>query len=102
MLSVPRGMATRSPQDASWNDPLRALVRRHGYKTILLVSLLVLWWSVDGPYPIKVVSNALYVAMIFVILGLELWLPFTSGWGDVRKVTRADVIYFLLAAPIDA
>ena len=90
------------PGDASWNDLLRGVVRRYGYGSILLGSLLVLWWGVEGPYPIQYVSNALYVAMIFIILGLELWLPFTKGWGDVRTVTRADVIYFLLAAPIDA
>ena len=34
--------------------------------------------------------------------GLELWIPFTESWGDIRNVTRADVVYFLLAAPIDA
>ena len=87
---------------ASWNDSLRMLARRYGYASLLTGSLLVLWWGVEGPYPIQYVSNALYVAMIAIILGLELWIPFTSSWGDIRHVTRADVIYFLLAAPIDA
>jgi sterol desaturase/sphingolipid hydroxylase (fatty acid hydroxylase superfamily) len=77
-------------------------VHRYGYATILAGSLLVLWWGVEGPYPIQYVSNGLYVTVIFVILGLELWIPFTRSWGDIRTATRADVIYFLLAAPIDA
>ena len=85
-----------------WNDPLRMLVRRHGYGVLLTASLLVLWWGVEGPYPIQYVSNGLYIAMILIILGLEVWIPFTESWGDVRGSTRADVIYFLLAAPIDA
>ena len=85
-----------------WSDSLRELVRHHGYATILLGALLVLWWGVRGPYPLEWVSNGLYVTMILVILGLEVWIPFTEGWGDVRNVTRADVIYFALAAPIDA
>jgi sterol desaturase/sphingolipid hydroxylase (fatty acid hydroxylase superfamily) len=89
--------ATVSP-----NDTLRMLVRGYGYPTIMLACLLILWWGVTGPVPIKYVSNALYVTMIVVILGLEVWIPFTKTWGDVRNVTRADVIYFLLAAPIDA
>src|SRR5262245_51587609 len=83
-----------------WNDPLRMLVRRHGYGVLLTASLLVLWWGVEGPYPIQYVSNGLYIAMILIILGLEVWIPFTESWGDVRGSTRADVIYFLLAAPI--
>jgi sterol desaturase/sphingolipid hydroxylase (fatty acid hydroxylase superfamily) len=85
-----------------WDDSLRALVHRYGYATILAGSLLVLWWGVEGPYPIQYVSNGLYITVIFVILGLELWIPFTRSWGDIRTATRADVIYFLLAAPIDA
>jgi sterol desaturase/sphingolipid hydroxylase (fatty acid hydroxylase superfamily) len=87
---------------ATGSMSLRDLVRRHAYGPILLGSLLVLWWGVEGPWPIEHVSNALYVAMIFLILGLELWIPFDRRWGDIRRVTRADVIYFLLAAPIDA
>jgi len=87
---------------AAGSMSLRDLVRRHAYGVILLGALGVLWWGVEGPYPIEYVSNALYVAMIFLILGLELWIPFNRGWGDIRKVTRADVIYFLLAAPIDS
>jgi len=84
------------------SEHLRTIVRRYGYGSILIGSLLVLWWGVKGPYPITYVSNGLYVVMIFLILGLELWIPFIGSWGDVRKATRADVIYFLVAAPIDA
>jgi sterol desaturase/sphingolipid hydroxylase (fatty acid hydroxylase superfamily) len=81
---------------------LVAFARRYAYGTILIGSLLVLWWGAEGPYPIEYVANGLYVLVIFLILGLEIWIPFTKTWGDIRKVTRADVIYFLLAAPIDA
>jgi len=84
------------------DDALRAFVHRYGYASLLGGSLMVLWWGVEGPYPLQYVTNGLYVTMIFVILGLELWMPFTKGWGDIRNTTRADVIYFLLAAPIDA
>jgi len=84
------------------SEHLRAIVRRYGYGSILIGSLLVLWWGVRGPFPLTYVSNGLYVVTIFIILGLELWIPFTRSWGDVRKATRADVIYFLVAAPIDA
>lgn len=87
---------------ATWSESLRGLVRRYAYGSILIAALLVLWWGVEGPYPIEYVSNALYIAMIFLILGLEIWIPFTRSWGDIRRVTRADVIYFLLAAPIDS
>lgn len=87
---------------ATWSGSLRTLVRRHAYGGILIGSLLVLWWGVEGPYPVEYVANTLYVAVIFLILGLEIWIPFQSGWGDIRKATRADVIYFLLAAPIDS
>jgi len=80
---------------------VRALVRRHGYGGILIGSLLTLWWGVKGPYPIEYVSNGLYIAVIVIVLGLELWIPFTRSWGDVRSATRADIVYFLLAAPID-
>jgi len=86
----------------TWNDRARMVVRRYGYGCILLGALLVLWWGVEGPYPLAYVSNGLYIVMIFVILGLELWTPFTKPWGDIRDATREDVIYFLLAAPIDA
>ena len=89
------GSATGTPS-------LRGLVRRYAYGPILLGSLLVLWWGVEGPHPVEYVANALYVSMILLILGLELWIPFDRRWGDIRKVTRADVIYFLLAAPIDS
>jgi sterol desaturase/sphingolipid hydroxylase (fatty acid hydroxylase superfamily) len=94
-------MVMGQPSSAAWSERLRMLVRRYGYGSILIASLLVLWWGVDGPYPIEFVANGLYVVMIFLILSLELLIPFTRTWGDIRKVTRADVIYFLLAAPID-
>lgn len=99
---IVRGTAIEESGSRRRNDSVRELVRRHGYAVLLTVSLLVLWWGVEGPYPLKWVSNGLYIAVIFVILGLEYWIPFTPSWGDVRNSTRADVIYFLLAAPIDA
>ena len=85
-----------------WTGRLPSLVHRYAYGVILVGSLLVLWWGVEGPYAIGDVANGLYIVMIFLILGLEVWIPYTKSWGDIRKVTRADVIYFLLAAPIDA
>ena len=104
-MVAPRGgdrMGLNEADRMRWNDVLRTLAHRYAYGAILIGALLVLWWGVEGPYPIQYVSNALYVAMIAIILGLELWMPFTPGWGDVRNSTRADVIYFMLAAPIDA
>jgi len=95
------GMEIQRPSGTTWSELLRTIVRRYGYGTILIGSLLALWWGVAGPYPIQYVSNALYIVMIFVILGLELWIPFTKTWGDIRNATREDVIYFLLAAPVD-
>jgi len=92
----------RELSSTTGTDSLRAVVQRYGYASILIGSLLVLWWGVEGPYPITYVSNGLYIVMIFVILGLEIWIPFTRNWGDIRNTTRGDVIYFLLAAPIDA
>jgi sterol desaturase/sphingolipid hydroxylase (fatty acid hydroxylase superfamily) len=100
---IPQGMtAIGRPSSAAWSERLRVLVRRYAYGSILVGSLLVLWWGVEGPYPIAYVSNGLYILMIFLVLGLEFWIPFTRAWGDIRKATRADVIYFLLAAPIDS
>src|SRR5262249_5781235 len=99
-ISLSRPM--RHPARIVERHSLRSLVRRYAYGTILLGSLLVLWWGVKGPYPLTVVSNALYVSMIVLILGLELWMPFQPRWGDIRNASRADVLYFLLAAPIDA
>jgi sterol desaturase/sphingolipid hydroxylase (fatty acid hydroxylase superfamily) len=95
-------MVTGQIGSIATSDTLRDLVRRYGYGSILIGALLVLWWGVEGPYPIQWVSNALYIFMIFLILGLELWIPFKQSWGDIRQTTRADAIYFLLAAPIDA
>jgi len=86
---------------ASRSDSLRGFVRTYGYGTIMVFCLLVLWWGVEGPQPLAIVSNALYITMILVILGLEIWMPYTKSWGDIRNSTRADVIYFLMAAPID-
>lgn len=83
-------------------EGLRSLVRKYGYGSLLIGCLLVLWWGVEGPYPIQWVANGLYVLMIVIILGLEFWIPYTQSWGNIRDVTRADVIYFMLAAPIDA
>lgn len=96
------GMVFSHVGSVTWSDRLRTVVRRYGYGAILVGSLLVLWWGVEGPYRIEHVANGLYIAMIFLILGLELWIPFTRSWGDIRAATRADVAYFLLAAPIDA
>jgi sterol desaturase/sphingolipid hydroxylase (fatty acid hydroxylase superfamily) len=95
MLVRQLGSVTRS-------ERLRTAVRRYAYGTILLASPLVLWWGVEGPYGIERVSNGLYIVMIFLILGLERWMPFNPSWGDIRNASRADVVYFLLAAPIDA
>jgi sterol desaturase/sphingolipid hydroxylase (fatty acid hydroxylase superfamily) len=83
------------------SDQLRGFVRRYGYGGVLIGSLLVLWWGVESPYPLENVAIGLQISAIFVILGLEIWIPYTRSWGDIRNVTRADVIYFLLAAPID-
>ncbi len=94
-------MITAQPSSATWSEQLRSLVQQYGYGSILIGSLLVLWWGVEGPYPIEVVSTSLYVVVIFTVLSLEFWIPFIERWGDLRKLTRADLIYFLLAAPID-
>lgn len=82
-------------------DGLRSFVRTYGYGTVLIGSLLALWWGVVGPYPFEYVAVAVQVTCIFLILGLELFIPYQKRWGDLRNVTRADVIYFLLALPID-
>jgi sterol desaturase/sphingolipid hydroxylase (fatty acid hydroxylase superfamily) len=87
---------------ATWGESAQSLVRRYAYGGILLFALLVLWWGVEGPYPLEYVSNGLYVLMLAVIIGLEIWIPYTPSWGDIRKASRADVTYFLLAAPLDA
>lgn len=95
-------MVTETLPSPSRQLRLRSFVRQYAYGTILIGSLLVLWWGVEGPYPLAYVANGLYVLAIFLILGLEIWIPFQSTWGDIRRATRADVVYFLLAAPIDA
>ena len=93
---------TGQASSARSSKGLRELVRRYAYGCILAAALLVLWWGVEGPYPIEYVSNGLYVFMLLLIVGLEFWIPFNRVWGDIRKATRADVTYFLLAAPIDS
>ena len=82
-------------------DGLRSFVQRFGYGTVIIGTLLVLWWGVVGPYPFEYVAIGVQVTSIFVILGLEFLIPYQRHWGDIRRVTRADAIYFLSAAPID-
>lgn len=82
-------------------DRLRAFTRRYAYRSILLFSLLVLWWGYEGPYAIDQVGIALQVTMLITIAALEFYIPYKKHWGNIRSVTRADVIYFLAAAPID-
>ncbi len=96
--SVMEGLAAEAPTSRA-----KEFVRTFGYGMIMAGSLLILWWAVEySPFPLEVVSNALFILMIAVIVSLEIWIPFTKSWGDIRNVTRADVIYFLLAAPLDA
>jgi sterol desaturase/sphingolipid hydroxylase (fatty acid hydroxylase superfamily) len=83
------------------NEQLQGFVRRFGYGGIMVSCLLVLWWGVEGPASLAWVGNGLYIAMIFIILGLEFWIPYSKKWGTIKNATRADVIYFLMAAPID-
>jgi sterol desaturase/sphingolipid hydroxylase (fatty acid hydroxylase superfamily) len=85
----------------TWSEQLRTGARRYGYGASLLGALLVLWWGVEGPYSLEYVSTGLQIFMIGLILSFEILIPFIGTWGDIRNVTRADVIYFLLAAPID-
>jgi sterol desaturase/sphingolipid hydroxylase (fatty acid hydroxylase superfamily) len=92
---------TGRPDSGTWSEQLKPAVRQYGYGTIMLGALLVLWWGVEGQYPLEWVANGLYILMIGIILGLESWIPFQQKWGNVGDSTRADVIYFLLAAPID-
>ena len=73
---------------ATWSDGLRTIVRRYGYGGILVASLLVLWWGAEGPYPLEWVSNGLYIVMIFVIVGLEFWMPFVPSWGTLKALFR--------------
>jgi len=87
--------------DQSGLDGLRSVVRRFGYGTVLVGTLLVLWWGVAGPYSFGYVAIGVQLTSIVVILGMEFLIPHQRTWGNIHKVTRADVIYFLLAAPID-
>ena len=86
---------------ATFGDQFRALLRRYAYGSILIGSLLVLWWGIEGPYPLEYVAVGLQITAICTIVSLEIAIPFIRNWGDIRNLTRADVIYFLLAAPID-
>jgi sterol desaturase/sphingolipid hydroxylase (fatty acid hydroxylase superfamily) len=92
-------IATASPQ--SWSDPLRSFAHRYAYGSILIGALLVLWWGAVGPYPFAVVAIGVQISAIVIILSLEFLIPYAKHWGDIRKLTRADAIYFMLAAPID-
>ena len=94
-------MVTAQIATETWSERLRGLLRRYTYGTVLIGSLLVLWWGFEGPYPIEVVAIGLQIAAIGVILSLEIAIPFQQRWGDIRQTTRADAIYFLMAAPID-
>jgi sterol desaturase/sphingolipid hydroxylase (fatty acid hydroxylase superfamily) len=94
-------LATAEISATALNDPLRAFLRQYAYGGILIGALLVLWWGYAGPYPLEFVAIGVQIAAIAVILTLEVFIPFKKKWGDIRTVTRADVIYFLLAAPID-
>jgi len=103
MVTGQPSSVTEGPTAAVRTDQLKEAVRRYGYGTILGGSLLFLWWAVKfSPLPLEWTSNALYVGMIVVIVSLEYWIPYTKSWGNIRNATRADVIYFLLAAPLDA
>jgi lathosterol oxidase len=93
--------AIRQTSSVTWSDPLRAFAHRYSYAGVLLTSILVLWWGIEGPYAIEWVAASLQIAMILLILGLEILIPFAKSWGDIRNLTRADAIYFLLAAPLD-
>ena len=86
---------------ATEGEGLRTFLRNYSYGTILIGSLLVLWWGAVGPYPLEAVAIGVQVTAIFLILGLEFAIPFIDSWGDLRDLTRADAIYFLLAAPLD-
>jgi len=94
-------MATAEVSSTTQTDPLRAFLRKYAYGSVLIGALLVLWWGVESPYPLEWVAVGLQITSIVVILTLEIVIPFTKRWGDIRNITRADVIYFLLAAPID-
>jgi sterol desaturase/sphingolipid hydroxylase (fatty acid hydroxylase superfamily) len=94
-------MATAEVSSTTQTDPLRAFLRKYAYGSVLIGALLVLWWGVESPYPLEWVAVGLQITSILVILTLEIVIPFTKRWGDIRNITRADVIYFLLAAPID-
>ena len=96
-----RVRVTAALSSTAWSDQLRPLARRYAYGSILLGALLVLWWGAEGPYPIENVAIGVQISAIAIILGLEFLIPYAKSWGDIRKLTRADAIYFLLAAPLD-
>jgi sterol desaturase/sphingolipid hydroxylase (fatty acid hydroxylase superfamily) len=95
------GIVTGELTMTTWSERLRSLARRYAYSTILIGTLLVLWWGAEGPYPFEYVAIGVQLFSIFAILGLEFAIPLPVNWGDIRRATRADVTYFLLAAPID-
>jgi sterol desaturase/sphingolipid hydroxylase (fatty acid hydroxylase superfamily) len=97
----PSSVTEESSGTAS-NEGLKDFVRQYGYGIIMVGCLLVLWWAIESPHPLIITTNVIYITMLFTIAGLEYWIPYTRSWGDIRKATRADVTYFLLAAPIDA
>lgn len=82
---------------------VRTAISRYAYGPILLFSLCVLWWGIEGggPFSLGVVANTLYFAMLALIGFLEFYIPYKQSWGNIKKVTRADVLYFAAAAPID-
>ena len=82
---------------------IRHAVSRFAYGPILLFALGVLWWGVDGggPFSLGIVANSLYIFMLILIGALEFYIPYKQSWGTIRKASRADVLYFMAAAPID-
>ena len=84
------------------SDRLRSFLHRYAYSFVLVGSLLVLWWGYEGPFAIERVAIGVQISSIFIVLGLEVVVPLTRRWGTIKNVTRADVIYFLSAAPLDA
>jgi sterol desaturase/sphingolipid hydroxylase (fatty acid hydroxylase superfamily) len=94
-------MATADMSHSADTSSMREFVRNYAYGTIMIGSMLVLWWAVEGPYPLEYVVIALQITAILTILALEVYIPFQKKWGTVRNVTRADVIYFAIAPGIE-